>query len=262
MKGTMVVSELTNGVYAGATSEMVANLLTDFLDTTREGVSGLDKALRPGADLQPYRRFAFETKGAAHNFGQPLLALVSQRMEDYLSAIDTAGERAVEDLRRFLDTLDDCLAGRLNGDADPGLVVRQLPARPAMFDIGAVEKRDVEVMLVMLHGAQTHYVEREMQECGYRVTIVTSTIAALEQAVRARPDIVVISAVMPGLSGIDLTVALTAMPDTRNIPVALITSLEPDDEQLGFVPDRVPIIRKGRDFGDDLARALSYHFLL
>ena len=73
---------------------------------------------------------------------------------------------------------------------------------------------------------------------------------------------VVISAVMPELSGIDLTVALSAMPETRNIPVALITSLEPGDEQLGFVPDRVPVIRKGADFGDDLAQALSYHFLL
>lgn len=256
------MSELANGVYAGATSEMVANLLTEFLDTTREDLSGLDKALQVGADLGPYRRFAFETKGAAHNFGQPLLALVSQRMEDYLSAIDSAGERNVTDLRRFLDTLDDCLVGRLDGEADPSLVVRELPARPAHFEVGAIEKRDVEVMLVMLHGTQTHFVEREMQECGYRVTIVTSTIAALEQAVRARPDMIIISAVMSGLSGIDLTVALTAMPETRNIPVALITSLEPDDEQLGFVPDRVPVIRKGRSFGDDLARALSYHFLL
>ena len=114
----------------------------------------------------------------------------------------------------------------------------------------------------MLHGAQTHFVEREMQQCGYRVSIVTSTIAALEHAMRARPDMVVISAVMPGLSGIDLTVALSAMPETRNIAVALITSLEPDNEQLAFVPDRVPVIRKGADFGDDLAKALSYHFLL
>ncbi len=101
-----------------------------------------------------------------------------------------------------------------------------------------------------------------MQACGYRVTIVTATVAALEQVVRTRPDMVIISAVMPGLSGIDLAVALSAMPETRNIPCALITSLRPDDEHLAFVPDRVPIIRKGSAFGDDLAAALSYHFLL
>ena len=256
------MTDLPNGLYAGATSDMVANLLTDFLDATRETLSDLDQGLELGADLEPYRRFAFETKGAARNLDQSLLALVTQRLEDYLSAIDAASERTVTDLQCFLDAVDDCRTGKLNGETDPKLLVRTLPARPASFTLSEIEKRDVEVMLVMLHGTQTHFVEREMQQCGYRVTIVTSTLAALEQAMRAKPDMVIISAVMPDLSGVDLTVALTAMPVTRNIPVSLITSLPPDDEQLGFVPDRVPVIRKGVDFGDDLAQALSYHFLL
>ena len=131
-----------------------------------------------------------------------------------------------------------------------------------MFDANAIEVREVEVLLVMLHGAQTHFVEREMQACGYRTSIVTSPFAAFQQIVQTKPDIVIISAVLTGLSGIDLAIALSAMPETRNTPLALITALDPADEALRFVPDRVPIIHKSDQFGDDLAKALSYHFLL
>lgn len=256
------MNEIAKGVYAGANAEMVGNLLRDFRDEALEQIQQLEVDLAPEADIEAYRRFAFMLKGQAHNFGLPLLEVVARRMEDYLSAVAVLGEPEVERLHVFLDTVSDVLEGRVAPDADAKQIVRSLPARPANFDEHSIEVRDVEVMLVMLHGAQTHYVEREMQACGYRVTIVTATVAALEQAVRTRPDIVVISAVMPHLSGIDLAVALSAMPETRNIPCALITSLPPDDEHLAFVPDRVPVIRKGSTFGDDLAAALSYHFLL
>ena len=168
----------------------------------------------------------------------------------------------IEAIRTHLDLVSDILEGRISPDADAAQVVRTLPARPSSFSVDDLDIRNVEVMLVMLYGAQTRYVEREMQQCGYRVTIVTSTISALEQAIFTKPDLIIINAVMPGLSGIDLAVALQAMPQTRNTPSALITSFEPGDEQLRFLPERVPIIRKGKTFGDDLAEALSYHFLL
>jgi CheY-like chemotaxis protein len=257
----MAVTEISHGAYAGASVDLVQNLLEEFLAETAERLSELEKRAGEGLELSEPRRFAFEVAGQAHNFSQPLLETVARRMDNYLSAVDTLTGRR-EDLLAFLACMADILDGAIPADADPALVVRSLPARPSSFDAGEIEVRDVEVMLVMLHGAQTHFVEREMQACGYRVTIVTSTVQALDQAVRTRPDMVIISAVMPGLSGIDLTVALTAMPETRNIPVALITSLEPGNEALGFLPDRVPIIRKGPSFGDDLAAALSYHFLL
>lgn len=258
----MAVTELAHGAYAGASVDLVQNLLDEFLAETAERVHDLEKRVAVGMDLADVRRFAFEVAGQAHNFSQPLIETVARRMDNYLSAIDRLTEGRRDALLAFLACMADILEGAIPADADPALVARSLPARPNAFNIGDIEVRDVEVMLVMLHGAQTHFVEREMQACGYRVSIVTSTIRALDQAVHTRPDMVIISAVMPGLSGIDLTVALTAMPETRNIPVALITSLEPGDDALAFLPDRVPIIRKGPSFGDDLATALSYHFLL
>ena len=258
----MAVTEITHGAFAGASVDLVQNMLDEFLGETSDRLNDLESRVVEGMGLDEPRRFAFEVAGQAHNFGQPLLEAVARRMENYLSAVGELTEQRREDLLAYLSCMSDVLEGAIGCDADPAVVVRSLPARPNTLDVGSIEVRDVEVMLVMLHGAQTHFVEREMQACGYRVTIVTSTLQAIGHAVQTRPDMVIISAVMPGLSGIDLTVALTAMPETRNIPVALITSLEPGDEALTFMPDRVPIIRKGPSFGDDLATALSYHFLL
>lgn len=256
------MTSLNQGAYAGATIAMVESLLSEFLGDARDQVRALDATLAPRGDLEALRRFAFETKGQAHNFGLSLLEALAHRMEDYISAIPALDERAVAELQAFLEAIGDILDGTTPPDADPALLVRSLPALPAGFSVEEVEIRDVEVMLVMQHGAQTHFIERELHNCGYRVSIVTSTFAALEQTVTTRPDMVIVSAVMPGLSGIDLAVALSHMPETRNIPLALITSLPPGDEQLKLLPDKVPIIRKSDSFGDDLVEALSYHFLL
>ena len=52
------------------------------------------------------------------------------------------------------------------------------------------------------------------------------------------------------------------MPATRNIGVAVITSLDLDDANLKMLPPTVPIIQKSASFGDDLVKALQEEFLL
>ena len=251
------MSELKQGVYAGATAEMVQALLDEFVEETLDTLGELSTNPAALADLEAIRRLAFDIKGQAQNFGLGNVALVAQRLENYLGVVDRLDARGQADLAVYLDSLIDTLEGKIPADADTALLARRLPARPSGFDPAEVQIQDIEVLLVMLHGAQTRFVER-----GYRVSIATSPFAATEQVVRTKPDMVVISAVMPDLSGVNLVAALAAMPETRNIPVALITSLEPEDEQLKLLPPNIPVIRKGASFGDDLVEALDRYFLL
>ena len=183
-------------------------------------------------------------------------------LEDYLNAIDRIADWSLPGIRAFLDALQNVVDGGIADDADPSLVVRGLPARPRVLGVDDNETLDVEVMLVMDHNAATGIVEREMQACGYRTTVVTSPFEAFEIAVRTRPDLVIVSAVLEGLTGIDLATALATMPETRNTPVAVLTSLDDDDANLNLLPKSVPVIHKGDRFGDDLAKAMSHHFLL
>lgn len=251
-----------DGVVADASAEMIEYMRQDFLDTTGEKLLALDRTIAHDPDLNALRYFAFEVKGQARNFGMTVLALIAARFEDYLNALDQFAEWAVPGVRAFLDSMQSAIDGGIPDDADGRMIVRGLPARPRVLGVDDNDILDVEVMLVMLHTSQTTFVEREMQACGYRTTIVTSPFEAFELVVLTRPDIVIVSAVMPGLSGIDLATALATMPETRNTPVSVLTSLDRDNEDLALLPKSVPVIRKGDSFGDDLARALSHHFLL
>jgi len=151
--------------------------------------------------------------------------------------------------------------GRQASDVVLASVVRTLPPRLG-FELGDIQARNVEVMLVMPHGAQTRYVERELQQCGYRVSVVADTIEAFGHVVQSKPDLIVVSALMPHLDGIDLAIALASMPSTRNIPIAVITSLDPGDDALELLPKKIPVVHKGPTFGDDLFTALDSLFLI
>ncbi len=203
------------------------------------------------------RQIVHSLKGLGASFGYGFISVLCHRFEDYLAELESIGEGQLRDVQIFIDRLEEAVHGRVKPEGDEiARFVRDLPGRPG-FDSEDIEPLDIEIMLVLPAGAATRFVTAELEECGYRVVNVISPAEAMEQTARKRPDLVVASAALPGLSGIDLACALAAMPATEDIPVARLTSLDRDDESLRRLPAKVPIIRKGGDFGDDIAKALS-----
>lgn len=250
--------------------EIVDQLRQEFVDEAYETLQSMDVAVDGGRHgrgehgeiVATFRRSALLLRGQAANFGFRAFSVLCHRLDEYLTGAPAVlPPRAWDDLQRFIDSLQGLLSGAISGEADPSDLVRALPPKLG-FDLGDIEIRNVEVMLVMPHGAQTRFVERELQQCGYRVSIVPDTILAFAMVTQTKPDLIVVSAIMPGLDGIDLAIALAAMPSTRNIPIAVITSLDPGDERLALLPRRVPILHKGASFGDDLFKALDDLFLI
>ena len=250
--------------------EVAEQLRQEFADEARDTVQALDVALDSGrhghtghADIvTAFRRAALLLRGQAANFGYGALSAVAHRLDDYLTgASDPLPPRAWDDLQAFLDQMLTLIDDKEPANTESSALVRRLPAKLG-FDLGDIEVRNVEVMLVMPHGAQTRFVERELQQCGYRISVVPDTILAFAMVVQTKPDFVIVSAVMPALDGIDLAVALASMPATRNIPMAVITSLDAGDERLKLLPLRVPLVHKGPSFGDDLFKALDNLFLI
>lgn len=253
---------LGNGAYAGATADMVAGLLAEFVGESQERVADLIRRIPKGEGLPELRRFIFDLAGQARNFGLTMLETVADQAQNYLTAIVTLDDQANDDLGRYLDVIQDLLNGKQSDDSDFRRMVRTLPVRRGVEIDEAPEVRDIEVVLVMSPGTQQTFVERELRACGYRATAIPDTLKALSYATRAKPDMMIVSAVMPQLSGIDLALALAAIPSTRNIPLAVITSLEVTDPQLKVLPPSVTLIRKTSAFGDDLTKALQQGFLL
>jgi CheY-like chemotaxis protein/HPt (histidine-containing phosphotransfer) domain-containing protein len=263
------MSDSANGQHVKGAQEVVEQLKLEFIDELIETLQGLDvdmDATHNGrgeyhALIDKCRRAAVRFRGQAANFAMHRLATVSHRLEEYLAnAPEVAPPRLWDDLAGYFDLMTRLAQGQA-ADADPASMVRSLPAKLG-FDLGDIEIRNVEVLLVMPHGAQTRFVERELQQCGYRVSHMSDSLRAFAMVVETKPDLVIISAMMPDLEGIDLAMALSAMPSTRNIPLAVITSLDKDDEILKLLPKRVPVLFKGASFADDLFKALDSLFLI
>ncbi|WP_404385811.1 Hpt domain-containing protein [Caenispirillum salinarum] len=253
----------------GAVDDIIAEMRRTFLDEAADTLRALELVVEdarhdrlPQADMvHRVRTDAVSLRGQAANLGLSLIATVAARLEDYPVGTRQLPPRGFDDMEVFIETLLDIVEGRISMDTEAAALVRKLPPK-AGFRVGDIEVRDVEVLLVMPYGAAAHFVERELQQCGYRTHTIGNTFDALSIIVRTKPDLVIVGAVMPDLSGIDLVMGLHAMPQTRNIPTALITSLPPEDDYLKLLPPDVPVIHKGAQFGDDLADALDRLFLI
>ena len=204
--------------------------------------------------LRTIKRLTHSLKGNGGSFGFPNISLIAHRVEDYLYHAGTTIEPAA--LRRFYDRMEDILQRRLPGDGAADRVIDGLP-RAVSFDISEVVRQEVDVVLVMENSTQSRLVRREFEACGYSVVSIPNTLEALDYIHRVKPDVVVASALMPGLTGVELLITLKALPATRRIPCALLTSLSDNDHDLAALPADVPLIHKGQRFSDDVARALS-----
>jgi len=216
----------------------------------------------PGAAAASLRRHAHSMKDDAATLANPALKAVAHRFEDYMAPVEHLEGQALRDGQSFVDRLDEVVERCERMDAEEiARVCRNLPAKHA-FDVDDIEVRDIEVMLVMPEGAGAHYVTRELAECGYRLINVWSTADALTLAADMRPDFVIAANVMPELSGVDLACALRAMPATRGIPVAVLTSESRRHRSLTALPEEVPILSKSARFADDVTEVFSRAGLL
>lgn len=67
---------------------------------------------------------------------------------------------------------------------------------------------------------------------GYAVAVATSGEEALAQIEKARPNLVLLDVVMPGLSGYEVCEKLRLQPQTRALPVILVTGARPEEERV------------------------------
>ena len=181
---------------------------------------------------------------------------LTHRLDEYLSELEAVDDKHADDLITFADRISALLDGEAVEVDDVAAVLRQLPQQNT-FSVEDVTVMDKDVMLIIPQRSAAKVVGRELAACGYRVATVMNPIEALELILETKPDMVITAQVMPRLSGVDLACALASMPATKSIPVALLTSLDPEHPDLKQLPMNVGLIRRGANFGDDLADVLQ-----
>jgi DNA-binding response OmpR family regulator len=97
----------------------------------------------------------------------------------------------------------------------PAPSATRLPDRTASDLVLIVD--DMPDNLSLLHDA--------LDEAGYTVLVATNGESALQRALQAVPDVVLLDAMMPGMDGFEVARRLKAAPDTAHIPILFMTGL-------------------------------------
>jgi DNA-binding NarL/FixJ family response regulator len=97
------------------------------------------------------------------------------------------------------------------------------------------------------------YLEQELESQGFVTEAASNGLEALERVAAAPPDLVLLDVMMPGMDGISALRVLKDDPDTRLIPVVLMTALN-------AVEDRIRGIEAGAD--DFLSKPVDERELL
>lgn len=100
-----------------------------------------------------------------------------------------------------------------------------------------------------------------LEQQGYRAMTVASGQEAVEQAIAARPDVILLNLMMPSMNGWETTAALKEQSDTRHIPIIILSGLLPDERE-SPQPDVIDWIVKPPDemlLFQALERAVARH---
>jgi CheY-like chemotaxis protein len=248
--------------HMSSVEDMDMQVEAEFVEEVQDILNSVDVLIgnlrshivKPEDGIAQIRRNMLNVEMRGATLDQPLVTIVSRRLAEYVSDLKTVDEAKLNDIQAFVDQLRSIMEGKVDV-ASSAKVVRALPSRQiSNFNPSDVKISNVELLLVIPDKSTLRIVERELVACGYRTSAVQSPFQAFELAVRTLPDLVILAGVLGELSGVDLANAFAAMPATKDLKVAILTSYE---YPLSDLPARVPIIRKGPQFGEDLADALS-----
>lgn len=87
-----------------------------------------------------------------------------------------------------------------------------------------------------------HLLNGYLENNGFKTLNATSGEEAIQKASAEHPDLILMDVVMPGMNGFQATRSLARNPETRNIPVIVVTSKTQET-------DKIWAMRQGaRDF--------------
>ncbi|MEG3164678.1 response regulator [Sphingomonas sp. PB2P19] len=73
-------------------------------------------------------------------------------------------------------------------------------------------------------------VQYKLEAAGHRVVVTEDGPAALDAATREPPDLVLLDAMMPGLTGFEVLARLRAAPATAIVPIIMLTARRSQDD--------------------------------
>ena len=81
-----------------------------------------------------------------------------------------------------------------------------------------------KILVIEDEATQVLMLQMRLKEEGFEVVAAMDGKEGLHKAGEELPDLILLDVVLPGMSGIDVCIALKDNPQTKNIPVLLLTA--------------------------------------
>ncbi|MGH8206280.1 MAG: response regulator [Steroidobacteraceae bacterium] len=88
------------------------------------------------------------------------------------------------------------------------------------------------ILIVDDSPTEVHVMQKALEGHGYRTAIAADGAEAVRLARQMHPDLIFMDIVMPGINGYQATRALVSDPDTRSIPIVMVTSKGQDADRV------------------------------
>ncbi len=230
------------------------------LDSLDEIITSLWDDRARGPDLVgEFLGSVHSLKGTGGTFGYPHFSMVCHHLESYMVGLTEPDDAQLDDIQAFIDRLRDCLdIWPAPPDEEVQGIVRSLPGREtAPADEGRDDDEpDPEVILVSQAASIRQLAEFYFKDFGCNVVTVTDAFEGFRRAIEEKPDLVVASVVMEGLSGVDLIDALKATRAMGGGRFALLSSTADVGDMAGGIPDGAAVIPT-EDMETGIERALD-----
>ena len=81
-----------------------------------------------------------------------------------------------------------------------------------------------KVLIVEDNAQNMRLIEMTLRSGGYTILKATDGVAALDIAVRERPDLIIMDIQLPRMDGVEVTARLRQMPEFQTIPIIAVTA--------------------------------------
>ena len=88
------------------------------------------------------------------------------------------------------------------------------------------------VLIVDDSPTDVHVMQRALEQGGYRTASAADGSEAIRKARELHPDLILMDIVMPGVNGFQATRQLSSDPQTRSIPVIMVTSKSQESDRV------------------------------
>jgi len=240
-------------------SEILDRLNGEFLEESTERIELLwrlyleaQQRTPTSEGLRSFCRELHTMKGQGATFGYPSITLVAHQLEDKINALAERENWAKAEFEHYLKLIAEIIDSQR--EPEPGELRAKLKA---LANPGQTLRLDLTVAWICGARVIRHKVRRELEAFGFQVVSTHDPFEGLRFICKLKPEAVICSATTDGLSGFDFIRALSAMSETSDIPVILVTSFDPGHAEIKKLSDTVPVVRLGPTIGDELASALT-----